>query len=159
MTSMDDNLPPRTPSAAERMSGSAASAEARQSAEEPGADVACEAPRAARRQPAYVRKPRPHRTQPPVNDVTADDEIGRGYAYDSSYTVSGRAGLRSGAYRRAHSSEAKVRQELKYGQYLSVPKGSREIFSQHNGARQKRVVAVAAVIVVLVVLIIMLWPK
>lgn len=116
-------------------------------------------PRTPRHQGAYVRKPRPRHTQPPVDDIQLDDEIGRGYAYDSSYTVSTLSPLRKGAYRRARSSEAKVRQELKYGQYLSVPKGNREIFSTHNRARTRHLVAIAAVVAALLVLILLFWPK
>ena len=165
---MDDNSPLR-PSSAGHASGEAADTDSRMPV---GADEAGQPHKAQRgaqgaqheasrpaRRPAYVRKPRPHRTQPPVNDVPVDDEIGRGYAYDSSYTVHGRGHLRSGAYRRARSSEAKVRQELKYGQYLSVPKGNREIFSSRGASHKKRLAIVIVAIALLATLVIVLWPK
>ncbi len=110
--------------------------------------------------PAYVHEPRHHRTQPPVNDVQADDTFEHQYAHDSSYTLSSRSPISRGAYRRARSSETKIRQELKYGQYLSVPKGNREIFASHDRTRRNRLLVVCAVVVVIaIVALIVLWPK
>lgn len=110
--------------------------------------------------PPYAHEPRRHRTQPPVNDVQADDAFEHHYSHDSSYTLSTHNPIARGAYRRARSSETKIRQELKYGQYLSVPKGNREIFSSHDRTKRGRLLAVAIVVAIIaVVALIVLWPK
>ena len=105
--------------------------------------------------PAYVREPRHHKSQPPVNDVQADETYDNQYSHESGYTLSTRNRMSRGAYRSARSQETKVRQELKYGQYLSVPKGSREIFGSREH-QQRRTIATAAVVVAVVALIVLL---
>ena len=74
--------------------------------------------------PAYVREPRHHKSQPPVNDVQADE------TYDNQYSH-------------------------EYGQYLSVPKGSREIFGSRE-RQQRRTIATAAVVVAVIAIIALL---
>ena len=60
----------------------------------------------------------------------------------------------------SRSNVKRAKQELKYGQYLSVPKGNREIFSSHDRAKRGRLLAIAIVVaVVAIVAIIVLWPK
>ena len=116
-------------------------------------------PQGPEQRPAFVREPRHHISQPPVNDVQADDTFQTQYSHESGYTLSNRNRISRGAYRGAQSQETKVRQELKYGQYLSVPKGSREIFGSRERQRRRTigvaaaVVAVIAIIVIVVVLV------
>lgn len=110
--------------------------------------------------PAYVREPRPHVSQPPVDDMQADETYETSYAHDTGFTTQKRGIGSQGAYRRAQKQELKVRQELKYGQYLSVPKGNREIFGSREDARKKRVLVGAVVaLAVIAIALIVLWPK
>ena len=60
--------------------------------------------------PAYVREPRHHKSQPPVNDVQADETYDNQYSHESGYTLSTRNRMSRGAYRSARSQETKVRQ-------------------------------------------------
>ena len=110
--------------------------------------------------PAYVRQPKPHRRQPPVNDLQADEAYENNYSFDSSYTLKNRVAPSRGAYRHSRSQQEKVRQELKYGQYLSVPKGNREIFGSHEKEQKRHIVVVGIVVVAIVaILLIIFWPK
>lgn len=110
--------------------------------------------------PAYVRQPTPHRRQPPVNDLKADEAYENNYSFDSSYTLKNRVTSSRGVYRHSRSQQEKVRQELKYGQYLSVPKGNREIFGSHEKEQKRRIAIIGiAVIAVIAILLIVLWPK
>ncbi|WP_293824264.1 hypothetical protein [uncultured Parolsenella sp.] len=111
-----------------------------------------EAPKHEQR-PAFVREPRHHISQAPVNDMQADDTFQTQYSHESGYTLSNRNRISRGAYRGAQSQETKVRQELKYGQYLSVPKGSREIFGSRERQR-RRTIGVATVVVALIALVV-----
>lgn len=110
--------------------------------------------------PAYVREPARHVSQPPVDDMQADEAIESSYTYETGYTLQKRGLGGRGAYRRAQSQQNKIRQELKYGQYLSVPKGSREIFSSREDERKKKIaIAAVLVIAIVVILLIVFWPK
>ena len=110
--------------------------------------------------PAYVRQPKPHRRQTPVNDLQADEAYENNYSFDSSYTLKNRVAPSRGVYRHSRSQQEKVRQELKYGQYLSVPKGNREIFGSHEKEQKRHIVVVSIVVVAIVaILLIIFWPK
>ena len=107
----------------------------------------------------FVRERAPHHTQPPVNDLQADDAE-QDYSYESSYTYSRRGPITSHTYRRSRSNVKRAKQELKYGQYLSVPKGSREIFGTRDRVHRKQMVAagVAVVAIVVIILLVLLMP-
>lgn len=110
--------------------------------------------------PAYVREPARHVSQPPVDDMQADEAIESSYTYETGYTLQKRGLGGRGAYRRAQSQQNKIRQELKYGQYLSVPKGSREIFGSRESEHKKKVaITTVVVIAIAVILLIIFWPK
>lgn len=110
--------------------------------------------------PAYVRERARHVSQPPVDDMQADEAIESSYTYETGYTLQKRGLGGRGAYRRAQSQQNKIRQELKYGQYLSVPKGSREIFGSRESEHKKKVAITAVVVIaVVVILLIIFWPK
>lgn len=121
-------------------------------AQQPETQPQAEAPR---QRPAYVREPRHHKSQPPVNDIQADETYDNQYSHESGYTLSTRSRMSRGAYRGARFQETKVRQELKYGQYLSVPKGSREIFGSRE-QQQRRTIAMVAIVVAAIALIVLL---
>ncbi len=110
--------------------------------------------------PAYERAHPRHVSQPPVNDVEADDALESSYGYETGYTIQKRGLGGKGAYRRAQSQQNKIRQELKYGQYLSVPKGNREIFGSRENERKKKLTIAAVIIVALIIVaLIVFWPK
>ena len=56
--------------------------------------------------PAYVREPRHHKSQPPVNDVQADETYDNQYSHESGYTLSTRKRMSRGAYRSARSARS-----------------------------------------------------
>ena len=103
----------------------------------------------------FVRQRRPHHTQPPVNDVQADDAIQQDFSYESSYTFSkrGPVGGRSHTYRRSRSDMKRAKKTLRSGQYLSVPKGSREIFSSHDRIHRKQMIAVGVAVAAVAIII------
>lgn len=109
----------------------------------------------------FVRERRPHHTQPPVDDLQDDDLLENDYATESGYTLPNRRPMSSRTYRRSRSNVSKVKKELKYGQYLSVPKGSREIFSSRDRTRHRQlmVAAIAAVAIAIVVIVFLVLPK
>ena len=109
---------------------------------------------------AFVRERRPHHTQPPVNDMQLDDAPESAYAHESSYTLSPRRPVSSRTYQRSRSDVSRVKKELKYGQYLSVPKGSREIFGSRDKVRHRQltVAVVALVAIAIVVALFYLLP-
>lgn len=109
------------------------------------------APRQQR--PPFVRERRPHISQPPVNDVQADDTLEHNYSHESGYTLSNHRPMSSRTYRRSRSDVTKVKKELKYGQYLSVPKGSREIFGTHDRTRHRQMVVICVAVVIVVVIV------
>lgn len=119
------------------------------------ADPATDASLQAER-PAFVRQRTPHRTQPAVNDLQLDDAYDKGYSHDTSYTLSHRPVVGS-TYRRSRSGVSKAQKELRYGQYLSVPKGGHEIFGKRERIRRRQIaVAVIAVVAIVVVIAIFL---
>ena len=102
---------------------------------------------AARR--PYVRPARPHRTVGAVDDLAADDAESD-YSHDSEFTVGSHSPLPGRAYRRSRNEMPQLKHDLQYGQYLSVPKGRKDIFV-HNG-RRRRMRTVITVVVVLALL-------
>lgn len=120
------------------------------------------APAAPQARPqAYVRPRTPHKTQPPVNDIQADEKVEHNYSHDSSYTLSSRSPITSRTYRKSRSQVSHVKKSLKYGQYLSVPKGSREIFGSREQLRKKHLLVALIIVLAIaaVALIVMFMPK
>lgn len=109
---------------------------------------------------AYVRQRTPHLTQPPVDDLKADEAYDHGFSHESSYTLN-RRHIPGGTYRRSRSQISRAQKELRYGQYLSVPKGSHEIFGKRERIRRKQiaVVVIAIVAIVVVVAIFLSMPR
>lgn len=126
----------------------------------PFADDAAPAGPSRHDRPAYERAQPRHVSQPPVNDMEADETLESSYGYETGYTIQKRGLGGKGAYRHAQSQQNKIRQELKYGQYLSVPKGNREIFGSRENERKKKLAVAAVIIVALIVIaFIVFWPK
>lgn len=118
-----------------------------------------------RQRDAYVRQPRPRANQGTIDDVApvaqpSASESDPTITHDSGFSVSNINPLQSRSYRKARSDQAKIRQELKYGQYLSVPKGNREIFaSRERQALQRRAIIGIVLIAVVIILLLIFWPK
>ena len=102
----------------------------------------------------FVRERAPRQTAPPVNDLQADDAVSQDYSHETSYTYSrGGPAKKSRTYRRSRSDVRRAKRELKYGQYLSVPKGSREIFGSRDRIRRRQFLAIGIVLAIIVVLV------
>lgn len=105
----------------------------------------------------FVREPRPHRTQQPINLMSEDDEAADlDYTHESSYTTRGGLPLSGSGYRRSRNDAARFKKDLKYGQYLEVPKGRRDLFASQRQMRNRRVALAVVLAVVVVVLIIVI---
>lgn len=111
----------------------------------------------------YVRQPRHHTTQGAINDFepAAQSAPTEPVAtHDSSYTLNSRTPIQSRSYRRARNEQMKLSQGNKYGQYLSVPKGNREIFaSREQQARKRKLIVGIVILAVIVIALIVFWPK
>jgi len=101
----------------------------------------------------YVRKPRPRRTQEAINDLEQDDCFARGFTHDSNVTVGSRNPLSGTVYSRSRANMPQLQRELHYGQYLSIPKGRRQIFSSRDRSAAIRSRAITAAIVVILLII------
>lgn len=101
-----------------------------------------------------TREPTPHRTQPPVDLMSEDDEASAiDYAHESDYTTRRGSMLSGAGYRRSRSDERRFKEGLKYGQYLEVPKGRRDLFATKKQQRNRRV-AIACIAVVAVAVVV-----
>lgn len=125
---------------------------------EPAYGAASEAEPAPRPQRApYVRAPRPHKTVEPIDDLAADESPAERYSHDSGYATGGNP-LSGHGYRKSRSDMPQLRRDLKYGQYLEIPKGRRDIFaSRERKMRIRSVIALIAVIVILAVIVFFVW--
>jgi hypothetical protein len=108
---------------------------------------------------SYHRPATPHRTMPPVDDLAEDDlEASINYVHDTDYANGSLNPLESREYRRNRSELSKAQKDLRYGQYLEVPKGRRAIFSrQERNRRIKSALALVALIVVLGIVAYFIW--
>ena len=109
---------------------------------------------------AFVHPPARRRTQPPVN-VSAEDFDPIDYAESTSYTSRSHQPLSGAGYRRSRHHAERMKRNLRYGQYLEVPKGQRDIFSPQDRRRSATIALVVALALVIaaVVLAILLWPR
>ena len=113
-------------------------------------------PQGAPSQGDYTRPRRHHVTQPPVNSL-AEDDLEKEYVHDSNF-VNGRGPIGDRAYRRSRQDIATLKRDSPYGQYLSVPKGRRQIFaSRERRRRLKAVLALFVVVAILVAVALVLW--
>ncbi|MCI1665745.1 MAG: hypothetical protein LKI25_05160 [Atopobiaceae bacterium] len=112
-----------------------------------------------RRQATFVRRPQPHRTQPPVNDIEADEAVSTEYTHDSDFTMRRGNPLAGGhAYRKSRSGMPQMQHDLHYGQYLEMPKGSRSIFATREQRMRRRVVTIVIVVaIVAIVVALLVW--
>ena len=101
----------------------------------------------------YVRKPRPRKMQGSINDLEQDDSFAQGFTHDSNVTVGSRNPLSGTVYSRSRANMTQLQRDLHYGQYLSIPKGRRQIFSSRDRSAAIRSRAWTAAIVVVLLII------
>lgn len=107
---------------------------------------------------AYVREPVPHRTQAAINRMDEDDfESSIDYSHESGYTTRRGSAFSGSGYRRSRADEQRFKKDLKYGQYLEVPKGRRDLFASQRQQRTRIVAIVLALVAVLLVVALVLW--
>ncbi len=104
---------------------------------------------------AFSHEPKPRKTQPPAS-VTSEDFATADYAESTNYTAKGAPRMADGGYRRSRSGEKKMKENLRYGQYLEVPKGKQPIFQQSRSSR-RTVFAIAAILVAVAVVLFFCW--
>ena len=110
------------------------------------------------RRTPYVRKTRPRKTQEAIDDLEQDDTYAQGFTHDSNVTVGGRNPLSGTVYSRSRGSMPQLQRDLHYGQYLSIPKGKRQIFSSRERSAAVKSRAITAIIlIVLVIIAIIAW--
>ena len=86
--------------------------------------------------------------------MSEDDEASAiDYAHESDYTTRRGSMLSGAGYRRSRSDERRFKEGLKYGQYLEVPKGRRDLFATKKQQRNRRV-AIACIAVVAVAVVV-----
>lgn len=106
----------------------------------------------------YVRPRTYHRTVEPVSDFTEEEAFEASVVHDSDFTIGSRNPFSGKGYRRSQREMPQLRQDLKYGQYLSIPKGRRSIFqSRERQQRIRSVIALIAVIALLAVAAVLVW--
>lgn len=122
----------------------------------------------------------PHKTQPPINAIEDDFPAGSGgsaigpdvYPPDYNQDVAG-AGLGPEDYsdskdfanakpldkkrKQDNPQKDRFRKNLKYGEYLSVPQGSKAIFTDKEGKPSKLPLFMGATLGILIIVAIIVW--
>lgn len=105
---------------------------------------------------SFVRPARPRRTVEAIDDFAVDDADS--YTHDSDFTNDSVVSLGGRGWRRSRSDMGQLQQDLRYGQYLEVPKSRRSIFTSRTNTRGLRTAAAIAVVVaVLAVIAFVAW--
>lgn len=108
----------------------------------------------------YVRPRTYHRSAEPIDDLAyaEDQAFEASVVHDSDFTIGSRNPFSGKGYRRSQREMPQLRQDLKYGQYLSIPKGRRSIFqSRERQQRIRSVVGLIIVIALLAVAAVLIW--
>ena len=106
----------------------------------------------------FVREPVPHVTQPAVDLMEEDDTEGAiDYTHESDFTTRRGPVLSGAGYRRSRADEKRFKKDLKYGQYLSVPKGRRDLFSSKRQMQQRRMTVALVAVVAVAVAALIIW--
>lgn len=107
---------------------------------------------------AYVREPVPHHTQAAINRMDEDDfESSIDYSHESGYTTRRGSAFSGGGYRRSRADEQRFKKDLKYGQYLEVPKGRRDLFASQQQQRARTAAIVAVLVAAVLIVALILW--
>ena len=101
----------------------------------------------------YVRRQRPRRTQEAINDLEIDESYAQSFTHDSNVTVKGRNPLSGSVYSRSRANMPQLQRDLHYGQYLSIPKGRRQIFQSRDRTAAIRTRAITSLIIVILIII------
>lgn len=101
--------------------------------------------------PRYVRPKTPHRTMEPVDDLKHDDALSDSLR-DSDFVVRSKNPFAGRAYKRSRHEMPQLQRELHYGQYLTMPKGGKPIFSSRERKRKiKSAIAMVAIVAALAI--------
>lgn len=101
--------------------------------------------------PRYVRPKTPHRTMEPVDDLKHDDALADSLR-DSDFVLRSKNPFAGRAYKRSRNDMPQLQRELHYGQYLTMPKGGKPIFSSRERKRKvKSAVAMVAIVAALAI--------
>lgn len=65
--------------------------------------------------------------------------------------------LSGAGYRRSRADEKRFKKDLRYGQYLSVPKGRRDLFSSKRQMQQRRVTMALVAVIAVAVVALVVW--
>lgn len=104
----------------------------------------------------YVRKARPHKTQPPVDDAVADQALSDELTHAPA--ISSKASPITGhVYRQSRSDLNRVQKSLKYGQYLEIPSGKRTIFESQAQKKRRRSLVIAFAVIVVLLAVVVIW--
>jgi hypothetical protein len=105
----------------------------------------------------FVRAPRQHVSQAPIDDLDEDEfEASIDYSHESNYTRRNLNPFEGSGYRRSRNDAAKFTKDLKYGRYLEVPKGRRDLFSakRRHKTSNHHLLAVALIAVACAVIVV-----
>ena len=105
----------------------------------------------------YVHPKRSRISQEPVNRMAEDEAEASGtYVHDTSFTTKVPSRLTPSSYRKSRVAQDRLKKELHYGQYLSVPKGNRDLFSKSPKTSNLRAAVLVAIIAVVLLIILIL---
>jgi hypothetical protein len=107
---------------------------------------------------AFVRQPRPHVTQAPIDNLAEDEEESSiDYGHESGYTSRSHNPFEGSGYRRSRRDAKTFTKDLKYGSYLEVPKGKRDLFTSSRQQKRNAMISRVATVCVVVVLVALIW--
>ena len=104
----------------------------------------------------YVRKERPHKTQPPVDDAAADQALSGELPHSPTFSSKG-SPITGHVYRQSRSDLNRVQKSLKYGQYLEIPNGKRTIFESQAQKKRRRNLVIAFAVIVILLAFVIIW--
>lgn len=102
-------------------------------------------------QGAYVRPPVQRSMTEPV-DYMAEEEGESEYSHDTLFTTKRPSPFSQSSYKRSRKQVEQMQENSRYGQYLSVPKGSHDLFGSPNKTRSRKAVFILAIIAVVLVI-------
>lgn len=103
---------------------------------------------------AFSHAPRPRKTQPPAS-AAPEDLAPEDYAQSTGYTYKSRQPKDRG-YSSSRKEGRKLKENLRYGQYLEVPKGDQAIFSPQR-SRLRTALIVIGILIAIAIIVYFLW--
>lgn len=102
--------------------------------------------------------PKPRRVlQPPVDHLAEDDaNQSSDYQHDSNFTAKVPRASVSSTYKKSRAQTEKLKTDSQYGQYLSVPKGNRNLFIPKERPLRTKIAFVACCVCVLILVLVLI---